>query len=581
MAPSFKMPEQLKSLWGRFTPKQRAVIFVFAGATLAVVALFVYMLNRQEYATLFSGLTMEDSAAIVAKLKEQKIDHRLAQDGSTIEVSADQVADIRLQVVTMGLPQSGGTGFEIFDRNTFGITDFTQKINLRRALEGELSRTVARMKEVKSARVHLVIPEEKLFKEDQEKSKASVVLTLKPGKSLSRDQVLGISRLVASGVPGLVPEAVSVLDETGKLISQTDSGDGLKNMTEAQMEYRQSLEKEYERALMGILEPALGPGKARVQVSLSLNLDRVEQTSETYDPAKTAVTQSSKMEEIVPGSQMVGGIAGTRSNIPAQPVAAGQPAQPATLTTAQGADQRLRNQENLTYQPSRVLRREVFNVGEIRKATVAVVVDNKEKRTKDAKGKEQVQSVPWTGGELKDLEGVIVASIGIDDKRGDVVKVLNIPFLQEGEEAPPTLWERLAPILPTFVKYFGIILLFLLIYFFLLRPMKKRVVRILDVSMPHPVHAALAGIPGQAVAALPPGSPMALAGAPQAAVLPPAEEDLERELEMERESIARDLERKMVRSQNVKASQIQSLIKGEAKKNPEKIANILRGWLQD
>ncbi len=485
MAPNIQILTQVKTVWGRLTKKQQMLVVGFFVAVMAFAALIVFLVNQTDYAVLFSGLNAEDSGAIVTKLKEMKVDFRVSQDGSVIEAPSDKVGELRLEMASEGVVGKGNVGFEVFDKNTFGVTDFTQKVNLRRALEGELARTISHMKEVRSVRVHLVIPEDKLFKEDQEKAKASVVLALKPNVTLTKKQILGITNLVASAVPGLAPESVAVVDNAGALISNQFKESELESGNRANAEYRQNLEREYKQAVLGLLEPVVGSGRVKAEVAITLDMNRVEQTSEVYDPNKTAVAQSQKSEEFLNlAGGGAGGIAGTRSNsvnvTSTQPVTGTA----APLASA-GNEGKIRNQESMTYQVSRVVRREQLNVGDIKRATVAVVVDNRLRPAKGGKG--QPESVPWTAKELEDMRSLVAASIGIDAARGDLITIVNAPFLSEEiEEKPLSFWDRYQHLLPVVIKWIGIVFVCLVLYMLLIRPIKRRVGKVLEVLVEGP-----------------------------------------------------------------------------------------------
>lgn len=567
--------------------RQRWLLGGLSLAVLCTALLVVFLVNRVDYSVLFSGLNQEDSAAVVTKLKELKIEHRISGDGQVIEVPTERLGEARLAVAGDGALQGSKVGFELFDKTSFGVTDFTQKINLRRALEGELARTISHLSEVRSARVHLVIPEEKLFKEDQEKAKASVVVGLRPRQTLSREKLLGISNLVASAVPGLAPEGVTIMDDAGGILTLDLHEDSSGLTGKRELEYRKNLESEVQRKILATLEPIVGPGRVRASVSLALAMDKVEEQSETYDPLKTVVGTSAKSEEVLPASgTLLGGVAGTRANtlpqvVPPSPTpAAGTPAAATQTTTLAGT--RVKSQENLSYQVSRTLRKEVFNVGDIRRLSAAVVVDNKQYTTTGRNGARVVSTTAWKSWETQNMERLVKAAIGVDEKRGDQLSLVNIPFLSEPEEAPLTWWERYQGLLPTIIKYGIVLLIFLMLYLLLIRPIKKRVVQMFTVSVAHPEMVPLpagaaAGVPGMAGVAGPgmPGMMAGMEGMPAAAVLPPSPE----EVTIDEEAIQRELALQLKKSESSKATQLQKLIEQEFKKNPEKMANLVRSWL--
>lgn len=568
--------DQLKNLYDRLTWQHKLMIVVFTVLVAGVIGVFVMLMNSVDMSVLYSGLSTEDSAAVVARLKEMKVPYRVSGDGQIIEVPADKISDIRLQLAGEGIPQSGRIGFEIFDKTNFGMTDFTQKINLRRALEGELGRTISHMKEVRNARVHITIPPERLFKDQQEKAKASVVVSLKSGNSLDKEQVQGITHLVASAVPGLTSDNVAVLDNAGDILTAPMDGPEDQALTKTQSEYRRAREVEYQTKIMSILEPIIGMDKVKANVSLMLDLNRVEQTSEIYDPDKSVVVQNTRSADITPGSSMVGGVAGTRSNLPTTTTTNGQqPAAPGSgqggLITTAASGQKVSNQESTTYQLSRTVRKETFQVGSVKKLSIAVIVDNHNQVVKDKNGKPSVTSIAWSDSQLENFRNLVAAAVGFDPNRGDVLSIVNIPF-QDGEVPTtalpePGFLERNRDLIPMVLKYIGILLLFFLIYLLLVRPVKRRVVQALNVTVSTAgrvplAAAAVHGSMGEA--------------APSAAVLeaPAYDGPSPEEIAMEHQ-----LKQELQKSKNVKAIKLQELIEKEAKNNPEKLANTIRTWL--
>src|SRR5512138_18325 len=221
------MPDGLSRLIEPFmvlSPGKRMLIAGVAFLSVMAFAVLIFVANRTDYRPLFANLTSEDAGEIVKKLKEQKVPYQISSDGKALMVPADKVYELRLSLASDGLPQGGGVGFEIFDRKNFGVTEFVQKLNYQRALQGELSRTITQLAGVEQARVHLTIPEKSLFKENEKPATASVVLKMKSNRTLRESDVQGIVHLVASSVEGMDPDHVSVLDGRGKILSKGGSG---------------------------------------------------------------------------------------------------------------------------------------------------------------------------------------------------------------------------------------------------------------------------------------------------------------------------------------------------------------------
>src|SRR5690606_29694043 len=236
-------------------------------ALLVVAAIGAFFYGRQpEYRVLFSGLNDKDGGAIVAQLAQMNVPYKYSEGGGAILVPAERVHDVRLKLATQGLPKGSVTGFELMETSRFGITQFQERLNFQRGLEGELTRSIQALASVQNARVHLALPNQNGFFREQQKPSASVLVTLHPGRFLDRAQIAGIVHLVASSVPELQPSAVSILDDTGKLLSQTPDGNG--NAVDVQkLMYTQQIEQQYTRRILDILEPAVGKNNVRAQVT--------------------------------------------------------------------------------------------------------------------------------------------------------------------------------------------------------------------------------------------------------------------------------------------------------------------------
>src|SRR5215470_15780346 len=319
--------EQIKAFFTRYTLQQKLAIAGSAGLVLILLWVLVYFVNRVEYQTLYSDLDPQEAQGIVQKLQELKVPYELGADGRTIKVAADKVAEVRIQLATQGLPESGRIGFEIFDRTNFGLTNFQEQVNYQRALEGELARSIMTLAEVEAARVHLVLAKESLFQSSDDQTKASVILKLKDGRSLTQSAAQGIVNVVASSVKGLTPERVVLIDYRGKILSRNEGADG--GLSAQQLDARGKLETELSNKIVQILEPAVGQGKVRPQVSVLMNFQQIEETVEQYDPQGSVVRSQNKQEEHQPRNERIaaGGIPGPRGT------PSGNPANPAAITS--------------------------------------------------------------------------------------------------------------------------------------------------------------------------------------------------------------------------------------------------------
>ncbi|AAR33742.1 flagellar M-ring protein FliF [Geobacter sulfurreducens] len=461
------MPEALNKLIQPFMalpPAKRWVVGGVVGLSVIAFTILILVANRTDYRPLFTNLTSEDAGEIVTKLKEQKVPYRIAADGKAILVPSDKVYDLRLSLASDGLPQGGGVGFEIFDRKNFGMTDFVQKLNYQRALQGELSRTISQISGVEQARVHLVIPEKSLFKEDEKPATASVVLKVKGQRQLRENDVQGIVHLVASAIEGMNPEHVTVLDQKGKLLSKNTPGDAAGKMTASMQEVQRAYERSTEERLQSLLDKAVGAGKSVARVSAVFDFRQVERYEEKYDP-ETVVRSEQRSEEKQDGSTVTGGVPGVQTNLGRT---AGQPA-----GTSGGGS---KNDETLNYEVSRATARTIEPVGTLSKVSVAILVDGKYDAAAAGKdGKEaKPKYTPRSPDELQKIDALVKSSVGFNVERGDQVTVVNIPFQDTGDvgAGEADKWWN-APIFLSLLKNGLIGFGFLALLLFVVRPLLK------------------------------------------------------------------------------------------------------------
>src|SRR5205085_2316900 len=260
--------------------------------------------RESDFRPLFGGLSPEDAAGIVQKLKEGGVDYRLPEQGGTVLVPSGRLAELRLSLAAAGLPKTGRIGFELFDKTNLGATEFTEHVNYRRALEGELERSVMSLAEVEHARVHLTFPKDSVFLDAQQPAKASVLVKTRPGARISQQNVVAIDHLVASAVEGLSPDAVSVLDMNGNLLGRPRAAGMLDGAeaSEAGLDYRHKIENDLLAKINSTLEPLLGANKFRAGVSVECDFTGAEQSEEIFDPAKSVMVSSQRTEDITGGS---------------------------------------------------------------------------------------------------------------------------------------------------------------------------------------------------------------------------------------------------------------------------------------
>ena len=341
--------DQVKKLLSALTPRQLITIAIVAMAVVAGVMGLSRWQRESGLKPLYTGLSPEDANAIVQKLHEGGIDYKIVNNGTELLAPEDKVPELRLEMAGLGLPKTGRIGFEIFDKTNFGITDFAEHVNYRRALEGELERSVMAISDVQQARVHVTLPKDSVFTDAREPAKASVLIGLRPGTRLSTANVIAITNLVSSAVEGLGPESVSVVDMNGNLLSRPrreGPGDGTQ-ITEAVLEYRQAVEHDLAAKINSTLEPLLGPDKFRTGVSADIDMTSGEQSEETFDPSKSVMVSSQKTEDTSGTTRISPAIPGTAANLPPQQTTASNaPQQPPAATPPAGTHARRNKPSN-------------------------------------------------------------------------------------------------------------------------------------------------------------------------------------------------------------------------------------------
>ncbi len=605
---------QLQELWQRLTLAQRATIGVAAVATLGLLGALIYFGSQSEYGVLFSELKTGDAQAIIDKLKTANVPYKLSNGGTAISVPQERVAELRVQMAAEGALSGGHVGFDIFDKNSFGATDFAQRVNYQRALEGELARTLEGMDELEAARVHITPARESIFTEKAEKAKASVVLRVRRNREISRERAMAVTHLVASAIEGLEPADVSVMDAQGRVLSApkrekaawADNADEFNSHLDA----RQRLEANTAARVITLLEPVIGPGRVRAEVSAELDFSQIEQTAEKYDP-KSSVIRNQQTSQETRNSKLPpnGGVVGARANDPTTTPAATPPAPtptPAPPTTAATTaatppaqqvtpppapllgDQR--SAANTNYEIDKTVTRTVDGGGRLQRLSVSVVVDNPVVNGKAA---------PRAEEELKKLQELVTAAVGINTERGDQIAVKSIAFDQP-VPVNPSLLERYGYLLPNAVKYSSLLLVALLLGFFVLRPAQQAIQKALQLP---PAQRLLP--PSSEEAALTVGEAINATGAnvigagdgtgETAALLAASEEGLRLETqtsggeavtvttprtvaELEAE-IARELETDVPELKRTQAIKNQLVEMGG--RDPEMLARTIRGWLEE
>ncbi len=389
-------------IFNKLSFQQRMLIGAIVIVTFVLIGFVLFLFNQTNYSTLYSHLDTEDAAEIVEYLKSQKIPYQLADDGTTVKVPREKLYDIRLMLAGKGIPNSGVIGYEIFDKSNIGMSDFMQKLNYKRALEGELARTISEERGVKSARVQIVIPEKSVFKDEQKPATASVVLKLSGNYELSDANVKAIQHLVASSVEGLQPKNVTVVDTRGHLLSKRYDDAPLPYSESKQYEMKRSIENYLSHKAQSILETVLGYGSAIVKVNADLDFKRVERTLESYDPdSQVAISE-----------QVIKSMQGGKS--------VGDSSQASTLNTI------------TNYELSKTIEKVMEGAGNVKRITVAVVVNGVKKEVKEGDATKTVVE-PRSEEELNKLKNIVMQAVGYDAQRNDEVSIVSIPFENQSD----------------------------------------------------------------------------------------------------------------------------------------------------
>lgn len=418
---------QLRDFFLALPPSRRISFLAITAVVLLGTFGAALWVQMPRYRTLFSQLESSDAGGVVEYLKEQKIPYRVSE--GAIEVPADQVYEVRMALASKGIPQGGGVGYELFDQQTLGMTDFVQRLGYQRALQGELARTIGELSAVERARVHLALPERSLFVSEERPPTASVVLRLRPGRSLTDEQVAGVVNLVAASVEGLAPAHVTVVDTTGRVLTKPPAEESERQPAQAMHGHQRQMEDQYVDRIESMLERVLGPGHAVARVTAELDLSRIEETLESFDPDRAVVRNERRSSE---------------KSIDA--AAAGVPGVTATLTnegektTGDGQGPRSEREDaTLSYEISKTTSHRTESMGGLKKLSIAVLVDGV------SSGKEGTEFVPRPAEELDGYEELIKRAVGFDDKRGDQIEVVSAPFQMASpvDVGDPSLLERI------------------------------------------------------------------------------------------------------------------------------------------
>ncbi|WP_298231171.1 flagellar basal-body MS-ring/collar protein FliF [uncultured Azohydromonas sp.] len=539
-------------------PRNKLMLGIGAAGLLAVLVALLLLWGREpDYRVLFTGLSDKDGGAVVAQLAQMNVPYRHGE-GGTLLVPADKVHDARLKLASAGLPKGSVAGFELMDTARFGQTQFQERTNFQRGLEGELTRSIMSLGAVETARVHLALPQQTGFFREQQKPSASVLLTLRPGHSLDRTQIAGIVHLVASSVPEMNPKAVSVLDQSGVLLSGPEGVGAQGGLDAQQLAYVRQVERGLQQRLVDILEPLVGPQNLRASVTAELDFSQTESTAEQYRPnqgGEPAAVRSLHSSEVTGngGTPPPMGVPGALSNQP--PVApnapingASAPLQPTQPNSGSGAGPGAKRENVVNYEVDKTVRVTRNATGLVKRLTAAVVINHRS--IVDAKGRST--PVAATQEELDQITALVQESIGFNKERGDSVRVVSAPFHVDAVDPADSLplWQQ--PWLQELLRSAGMPAALTLVALMLLLGLVRPALR-----QPAPP-------PGPALP--PPGSRLdAVVDDPQLLPLPADNTTLA------------DKAAPMLLSDENNTATVEQM-RALARSNPAVVANILRGW---
>jgi flagellar M-ring protein FliF len=557
--------DQFARIWGSMGRVQKISVGLVLAVAAISLSVFMFMSSRPNYVSVFNNLTDQDAAAIVTKLKAGKVPYETADGGKTIKVPRDKADDVRLSVAASGLPQSGVVGYEVFDKTNFSTTDFNNKVNLQRALEGELDRTISRLEGVQSASVHLVIPEQALFQQQQQQTTASVAMQLKPGVSLTPDQTKAVTKLVSSSVQGLKPENVTVVDQNGNVLTDQladpTSTQAAQKATQDQLKLQRDYEQQMQRDLQTMLDRVLGPSQSVVKVTALMDWDRFQSTSELFSPGnRPAIVRSQRQvtESFQgTGTPPIGGVPGTESNVPTYQgaIAAGGPSQYSKADNTQN------------FEISKSIEQLQKSPGGVKRLTVAALVNT---------------ALDQTG--VDSLTRSLQAAAGYDANRGDLVTVTSLAFNTKTDDtaAVAAAAKQRQELIQRIVEGAGVALVALVLLFFFrslvlsLRPAE------IDLL---PVPLTVGELAGEGLPELTDEELMLARAAALGSDLAPTEEPVaEEEEEFMQEEPEPELmlpEQPVDTELDRRRRVIEERMKAIARQRPEVVARLLQTWISE
>lgn len=493
---------QIGAFWRGLAGAQRVALLSTVLITAGAIALVVNLGQRSDYGTLYANLEPDDAATIVDELKTLQVPFELSHAGTAIQVPVERIYDLRLELAQKGLPASGPVGLEVFDDSPLGMTPFQQRVRFQRAMEGELGRSITRLAPVHWARVHINVPDRRVFRREQNAASASVVVSLVSGQTLSAGEARGIAQLISGAVDGLETGNVSILDASGRLLLRPKGNEEEALAAEA-IDTQRGIESQLANRAQNLLDAALGSGKAVVTVSAKVDMRRVESKADLVNPDQAAVVSEQRSEETRTEPNLTaGGVPGAAANLPGGPGDGGG---------AGGTSSETITRETINFDFSRTTERTVVPMGAIQKLSVALLVDGTysvPEGTEVAEGEEPPapQYQPRSEDEMNQLSEIVKRAVGFDTERGDVIAAHNVPFRSPLEDLPtpeaPGFLERpemlmlVSPIMRVVAVLGGLMLLVMMV----IRPTMKQLASAAAIAAPGGTGALAAG--GNATGAL-------------------------------------------------------------------------------
>ena len=533
------------------TPMGKKVVIGGAiAAAMAVIAAIWLWSSAPDYKVLFSNFSDRDGGAITASLDQMGVKYKFSEGGTAILIPAEQVHNVRLKLAAQGLPRAGNVGFELLENQKLGTSQFVEQVNYQRSLEGELANSIQSVSAVSSARVHLALPKPSVFVRDQQKPTASVLLNLQPGRSLDQAQVSAIVHLVASSVPELTPSNVTVVDQNGTLLSDTSAKNG-KQLDPNQLKYVEALQQNIVKQVESIIAPIVGQNNVRAEATAEVDFAQVDTAAELYKPNSPpepqAIRSQQTSESTGPGSQNPSGVPGALSNQP--PGVATAPIDGAAPSAGQQTGTAPTSKNATTnYEVDKTLRFEQKPMGGIKRLTVGVVVNYR--RSVDPKtGKVVIK--PLSAAEVAQINELVKQAMGYNQARGDTLNVANAPFdvVDKPADVTPDLWKdpNNLPMAKDVAKWVFIALVLLFLWYRILRPIMKPVMKKFDQAVEMPPE--------------------------------PEPEEPEPEPEPDHEEIARIAREAEEQKQVIVYKSNLEMAKTLAQNDPRIVANVIKEWL--